>query len=76
LTVLCGGWIRFSYASVLFPVAQTLLNGTIQVKIRVSGDKLDTQENHPLDPMLTRPGSEVNPEENPPSGASENFHKV
>jgi len=38
------------------------------VKIRVaeSGDVLDIKENHPPDPSLARPDSEVNPEENPP----------
>ena len=70
---------RVVRTDVLFPLAQKLLKGTIRdgdvVKIRVSaGDKLDIQENHPPDPTLARPDSEVNPEENPPfdSEASEN----
>ena len=38
------------------------------VKIRVaeSGEVLEIKENHPPDPSLVRPDSEVNPEENPP----------
>ncbi|PPR01557.1 hypothetical protein CVT24_005883 [Panaeolus cyanescens] len=56
---------------VLFPLAQKLLRGTIRdgdtVKIRVSDkDELEILENHPPDPTINKPDSEVNPEEEPP----------
>ena len=35
------------------------------VKIRVSGDVLDIQENHPPDPTVVRADSEVNQENSP-----------
>ena len=35
------------------------------VKIRVSEDVLDIQENHLPDPTIVRPDSEVHPEEKP-----------
>ncbi|KAF8159220.1 hsp78-like protein [Crassisporium funariophilum] len=60
---------RVVRTDVLFPLAQKLLKGTIRdgdaVKIRVSNDLLDIQENHPPDPTVSRPDSEVNPDENP-----------
>jgi ATP-dependent Clp protease ATP-binding subunit ClpB len=59
---------RVVRTDVLFPLAQKLLRGTIRdgdlVQIRVVGDKLDIRDNHPPDPMVARPESEVNPEEN------------
>ncbi|KAF9038696.1 P-loop containing nucleoside triphosphate hydrolase protein [Panaeolus papilionaceus] len=56
---------------VLFPLAQKLLKGTIRdgdtVKIRVTEkDELDIVENHPPDPTINKPDSEVNPDEEPP----------
>ena len=35
------------------------------VKIRISGDVLDIQENHPPDPTVIRANTQVDPEENP-----------
>ena len=59
---------RVVRTDVLFPLAQKLLRGTIRdgdlVEIRVVGDKLDIRDNHAPDPMVARPESEVNPEEN------------
>ncbi|KAH9479148.1 Heat shock protein 78, mitochondrial [Psilocybe cubensis] len=66
---------RVVRTDVLFPLAQKLLRGTIRdgdtVQIRVSGDALDIKENHPPDPTLARPDSEVNPDENPPLESDE-----
>jgi len=60
---------RVIRTDVLFPLAQKLLKGTIRdgdvVKIRVSGDVLDIQENHQPDPTIVRADSEVGPEEEP-----------
>lgn len=61
---------RVVRTDVLFPLAQKLLRGTIRdgdtVEIRVDGEKLDIKENHPPDPTVARPDSEVNPDEQPP----------
>jgi ATP-dependent Clp protease ATP-binding subunit ClpB len=61
---------RVVRTDVLFPLARKLLRGTVRdgdtVKIRVSGDELDIVENHPEDPTVGRPESEVNPDEEPP----------
>ena len=58
---------RVVRTDVLFPLAQKLLRGTIRdgdlVEIRVDGGRLDIKDNHPPDPMVARPDSEVNPEE-------------
>ena len=63
---------RVVRTDVLFPLAQKLLRGTIRdgdlVEIRVDGGRLDIKDNHPPDPMVARPDSEVNPEEH---GSSE-----
>ncbi|TFK37477.1 P-loop containing nucleoside triphosphate hydrolase protein [Crucibulum laeve] len=62
---------RVVRTDVLFPLAQKLLKGTIRdgdtVKIRVAqdGKALDIKENHPPDPSVARPDSEVNPEMTP-----------
>lgn len=61
---------RIVRTDVLFPLAQKLLRGTIRdgdtVKIHVVEGKLEVVDNHPPDPTLANPGSEVNPEMNPP----------
>jgi ATP-dependent Clp protease ATP-binding subunit ClpB len=58
---------RVVRTDVLFPLAQKLLRGTIRdgdlVEIHVDGGRLDIKDNHPPDPMVARPDSEVNPEE-------------
>jgi ATP-dependent Clp protease ATP-binding subunit ClpB len=59
---------------VLFPLAQKLLKGTIRdgdvVKIHVADGKIEIKDNHPPDPTLANPVSEVNvvnPEANAPA---------
>jgi len=69
---------RIVRTDLLFPLAQKLLRGTIRdgdvVKIRVveDGKSLDIQDNHPEDPTVAKPDSEVNPEEIPPLTGEEN----
>ncbi|EFI27311.1 hsp78-like protein [Coprinopsis cinerea okayama7 len=63
---------RIVRTDLLFPLAQKLLRGTIRdgdtVHITVSEDAnaLNIKDNHPPDPTLSRPDSEVNPVEQPP----------
>jgi len=63
---------RVVRTDLLFPLAQKLLKGTIRdgdvVKIRITGDVLDIQENHLPDPTIIRANSQVD-EENPPIDA-------
>ena len=59
---------RVVRTEVLFPLARKLLRGTVRdgdvVKIRVAGDEaLEIVENHPEDPTVGKPESEVNPDE-------------
>lgn len=55
---------RVVRTEVLFPLAQKLLKGTIRdgdaVRICVSGDVLNIEENHPPDPSIVRQNSDVN----------------
>ncbi|KAJ2937010.1 hypothetical protein H1R20_g114, partial [Candolleomyces eurysporus] len=62
---------RIVRTDLLFPLAQKLLKGTIRdgdtVRIRATDDEkcLDIQDNHPPDPSVAKPHSEVNPEDTP-----------
>ncbi|KAJ2917082.1 hypothetical protein MD484_g3350, partial [Candolleomyces efflorescens] len=62
---------RIVRTDLLFPLAQKLLKGTIRdgdmVRIRATDDEkhLDIRDNHPPDPSVVKPHSEVNPEETP-----------
>jgi len=54
---------RVVRTEVLFPLARKLLRGTIRdgdsVKIRVTLDALEIQDNHPPDPLLGRPETDA-----------------
>ncbi|RXW18024.1 hypothetical protein EST38_g7822 [Candolleomyces aberdarensis] len=63
---------RIVRTDLLFPLAQKLLKGTVRdgdtVRIRARDDEkcLEIQDNHPPDPSVAKPHSEVNPEDTPP----------
>ena len=61
-------FLKFTFTNLLMVVSSFAYRDGHVVKIRVAeyGEVLEIKENHPPDPSLARPDSEVNPEKDTP----------